>query len=116
MCCTCSRCAKPSLRARTEPGRLNESLKCRHAAGVNDLNLEPRAETDFLSFAAPRHPCPSSTLSPSDPHARSVCAALAALKSEGYKLKDLTGFPRRIYAAPSGINPLLRSRVDWDLA
>lgn len=81
-----------------------------------DRNLEPRG--DRISCVLPFHVTRAlhPTLNPSDPHARSV---LGAFKSEGCELKDLTGFPRLIYAAP-GINPLrttsTRWRVDWDLA
>lgn len=90
----------------------------KHATGGNSAKLGTAWWSDFQRFAVPRHPCPSSSLSPSDPHARSVLVALAAVKSEGYKPKDLTGFPRLIYAAP-GLNPLRRTstrwRGDWDL-
>lgn len=96
-------------------GSLQSVVGVQTCSGCKLSKLATACCSDFLSFAASRHPCPSSTLSSSDPHARSVFAALAALNSEGYKLKDLTGFPRRIYAAPTEINPLRRGRVDWDL-
>lgn len=55
VCCTCSRCAKPGLRARTEPGRLDHTCRWsanRRPAAIR-LNLEPRG--DRISNVLPFH-------------------------------------------------------------